>query len=442
MLIDLVSIFIFNIIIILCVYKLNDKKINLKSKRFYIAILFLNLLAAINYNLNIMYLKPFINFISLVFIGRIIMENKIRNSVVSSILIYVSILLSEIVILIFCMCVLGISSKEQMMDCINYINSDTILAAFATILSPLISLCIFENMCVKKLYNSILMVVNRIKVKRVIPFSMLIFFIILLTYVIIYYSDSLIATIVIFIIFLLLLIYIIMKDLKVRNEYDDTKEKYSTTKQSLLEYEDMIDKYRVNNHENKNQLLIIQNMIKNKENEVNEYIDNLVGNVYMSNEKTLTDVSIIPAGGLRATIHTKLNLMDNKNIKYMLNIDRKLRVIDFDNIGSDLNLKICKIVSIFIDNAIDEVGTHKKDKIVNIEMYIDDDKLFFEVSNKFKNNFDIDKISEKRYTTKSNGHGYGLTLAKEIIDSEKRLNNYKTIEDDVFTQILEVDLKK
>lgn len=442
MLIDLVSILIFNIIIILCIYRLNDKKIDFKSKRFYITILFLNLLAAINYNLNIMYLKPFINFTSLVFVGRIITENKIRNSVVSSIMIYVSILLSEILILVFCICVLGISSKKEMMDCINYLNSNAILSAFATIVSPLISLYIFENMYIKKLYNSILMVVNKIEVKKVVPFSLLAFIIVLLTYIIIYYSNSLIATIVIFMIFLLLLFYIIIKDLKVRNEYDDTKEKYSTTKQSLLEYEDMIDKYRVNNHENKNQLLIIQNMIKNKENEVNVYIDNLVGNIYMSNEKTLTDVSIIPAGGLRATIHTKLNLMDNKNIQYILNIDRKLRTIDFDNISSDLNLKICKIVSIFMDNAVDEVETHKKDKIVNIEMYIDDDKLFFEVSNKFKNNFDIDKISEKRYTTKSNGHGYGLALAKEIIDSEKRLNNYKTIEDDVFTQILEVNLKK
>lgn len=442
MLIDLTSIFIFNVVIILCIYILNSKKIDFKNKRFYLAILFLNLLATINYNLNIMYLKPFINFMSLVFVGRIIMENKIRNSVVSSIMIYASILLSEIVILVFCMCVLGISSKMQMMDCINYLNTNTILSALATIVPPFISLYIFQNIYVKKFYNSVLMVVNKIEVKRVVPFSLFLFIIVLLMYIIIYYSNSLIATIIIFMIFLLLLFYILLKDLKVRNEYDETKEKYSTTKQSLLEYEDMIDKYRVNNHENKNQLLTIQNMIKHKENKVNEYIDNLVGNVYMNNEKTMADVSIIPAGGLRATIHTKLNIMDNKNIKYVLNIDRKLRIIDFDNISSDLNLKICKIVSIFIDNAIDEVETHKKDKIVNIEMYIDDNKLFFEVSNKFINNFDIDRISEKKYTTKSNGHGYGLTLAKEIIDSEKSLNNYKSIEDNIFTQILEVDLKK
>ena len=84
--------------------------------------------------------------------------------------------------------------------------------------------------------------------------------------------------------------YISMKNFKVMNEYEETKKRYSGVEKSLIEYEDMIDKYRVNNHENKNQLLLIQNMIKHKDKNVSEYIDNLVGNVYMTNEKIMMDI--------------------------------------------------------------------------------------------------------------------------------------------------------
>ena len=75
-------------------------------------------------------------------------------------------------------------------------------------------------------------------------------------------------------------------------------------------------------------------------------------------------------------------------------------------------------------------------------MYLDDNKLIIEVSNKFKNEINMDKLFEKKYTTKSDGHGYGLPLAKELVDSEKTLNNSQKIEDDVFTQILEIEIKK
>ena len=162
----------------------------------------------------------------------------------------------------------------------------------------------------------------------------------------------------------------------------------------------------------------------------------------MTNEKIMMDISKIPAGGLRATIHAKLNIMDDKKIKYILDIDRKLRVLDIEAMNSDIKLKVCNVLSIFIDNAIDEVENHEKERTVNISMYIEDEKLIFEITNRFKNKFDPSKIFDKKYTTKEKGHGYGLSLAKELIDSEESLSNYYRIEDDLFTQVLEVKIKR
>jgi CitB family two-component system sensor histidine kinase MalK len=204
----------------------------------------------------------------------------------------------------------------------------------------------------------------------------------------------------------------------------------------------MIDKYRINNHENKNQLQMIRNMIKQKDKLVENYIDNLLDTVYTKNEQLMMDVSIIPAGGLRASIYSKLITMDNNKIKHFLTIDHKLRSVDFFENNPKITLKICNLLSIFIDNAIDEVKL-LSEKIINIDIYLDDaNTVAFEITNKYISEFDIDRVSETKYTTKDKGHGYGLTLAKEIVNSDQRITNKTIVEGNLFTQILLVDITK
>ena len=156
------------------------------------------------------------------------------------------------------------------------------------------------------------------------------------------------------------------------------------------------------------------------------------------------DVSILPSGGIKATVYTKLITMDNNKIKYSLSIDRKIRSIDYFDNNPDLGLKVCNILSIFIDNAIDEVKLQKgNNRVVNVDVYYleEDFNVVFEISNRVISDFDINLITEKKYTTKSNGHGYGLSLAKEIIDNENRIKNVTEIVDDVFIQRIIINIK-
>lgn len=441
MLIDTIGIILYKTILAVCLYAIEKKKINLKDKNFYYSIILLNILSFILVSLDIQALNPWINLIILFIVDFFVLKNTFKKSILKVIIIYLCILISELFILILIAISCDVHNIEQLLKVMEIIGNSGIYSFIYNLVIIIILFFVTSNNFIYNRYVSMCNFIEKLK-KRTLLTIVSIFFILVLTYTIFIFSSKVVLNIIMIILLAVIISIIYFRDLKVRFEYDETKEKYITSIQSLVEYEEMIDKYRVNNHENKNQLLTIQNMINHKDPKVNDYIDNLVGNVYMTNEKTMMDVSIIPAGGLRATIHTKLNIMDNKKIKYVLNIDRKLRTIDFDNISLDLNLKICKVVSIFIDNAIDEVDTHKKNKIVNIEMFLDDDKLIIEVSNKFKNNLDLNRIYEKKYTTKSNGHGYGLPLAKELIDSDKSLNNYQKIEDDIFTQVLEIDIKK
>jgi CitB family two-component system sensor histidine kinase MalK len=234
--------------------------------------------------------------------------------------------------------------------------------------------------------------------------------------------------------------YAVISNFKISSEYEKTKEKYASTSRSLIEYEEMIDKYRVNNHENKNQLQMIRSMIKHGDKAVNNYIDDLLDTVYMANESLMMDVAMIPAGGLRATVYSKLVIMDNNNICHMLNIDHKLRGIDFFENNPEITLKVCNLLNIFIDNAIDEVNLQTEKNIL-LDIYLDDEKTaIFEITNVYVSDFDINRIYEKRYTTKSKGHGYGLALANEIIGNEARITNNTIVDDNLFTQKLIVNI--
>ena len=204
----------------------------------------------------------------------------------------------------------------------------------------------------------------------------------------------------------------------------------------------MIDKFRVSTHENKNEFYTIRNMLKEENNDekVIKYIDKLIDNKIKDSDKIMKKTAKIPEGGLRATIYSKLCLMDKLKIKYKLNISRDVRTTDLINLDEDIILKICKILGVFLDNAIEAVK-HLKKKEIFIEIYSLNNYLCIDITNNFKGNLDLDKISNTKYTTKGDGHGYGLTLVSKLLEEEpNKLENEKSINRDTFTQTLKIKM--
>lgn len=229
---------------------------------------------------------------------------------------------------------------------------------------------------------------------------------------------------------------------KNQNELEKISSKYETSISSLKEYEVMIDKFRVDTHENKNEFLTIRNMMKDniEKEKLIKYIDALVDNKIKDNDKIMKKTAKIPAGGLRATIYSKLCLMDTLKIKYRLNISREVRTTDLINLDEDLTLKICKILGVFLDNAIEAVKKLSK-KEISVDIYNIDEQLCIDITNNFKGNLDLDKISNTKYTTKGDGHGYGLTLVNKLLNEESdKLENEKSINRDTFTQTLKIKI--
>ena len=239
----------------------------------------------------------------------------------------------------------------------------------------------------------------------------------------------------------LLVLFIIFYSFKTQNKYNKVSNKYNVAIKSLNDYEDMMTKYRIANHENKNLLLTVRAMILNNDKDIPKYIDSIIKEKFLDDEKLLFDVSTIPSGGLRATIYSEILKIKENKINYMLNIDRDIRTVDLIELDTDTIVETCKIIGVFIDNAIEAVEDLKI-KNINIELYIQNKNLYIKVSNNYKGNIDIYKISDEGYTTKGKGHGYGLSLVKSIVNNNSIFENITEINKKIFSQILIIKYKK
>jgi len=200
-----------------------------------------------------------------------------------------------------------------------------------------------------------------------------------------------------------------------------------------------MDKYRVTNHENKNQLLTIRNMVKTSDKKTLSYIDKILEHKIRDNEKIFSKTAKIPEGGLRAIIYSKVCRMEELKINYSLDISNDVKSNTLIELDEDTVLNVCKILGVFLDNSIEAV-LNLKIKNIFIELFMLENNLCIDITNNYEGVLEVDKISQKKYTTKGKGHGYGLSLVSEIIKSDSNLYNEKVINKDNFTQRLIIKL--
>ena len=358
----------------------------------------------------------------------------LKLSIILAILLEIIIGLSEFLYVIFISLLYNDDLKNLMNNSFIYIG----LNVFIILISFLINKIGLPRNVFKILQKSY----DEIKSNEVLVSSIMIIAIIIISTTLTYMKLSLPIVVVVNIITAGLFIGLVVMSSKVKANYNRISSKYETSISSLKEYEIMIDKFRVSTHENKNEFYTIRNMLKEENNDekVIKYIDKLIDNKIKDSDKIMKKTAKIPECGLRATIYSKLCLMDKLKIKYKLNISRDVRTTDLINLDEDIILKICKILGVFLDNAIEAVK-HLKKKEIFIEIYSLNNYLCIDITNNFKGNLDLDKISNTKYTTKGDGHGYGLTLVNKLLEEESnKLKNEKSINRDTFTQTLKIKM--
>lgn len=401
---------------------LNNNEAKISKKESIIIIIAMTLAEMIS---NIFLKKPFPLAVSIiiVIIASYALNRKLKESLILTILFETNIICSEMIIII----IVGVL--------FNSYNSIPVLI-FSDFAIPIIGLLILKTKIPQKVYNSIIESTRIINNREIITYGITVIIIMAISTIESYMRLAIPVVLITNTIISIVLITIVTRFITTKNKYKNINNKYQTSISSLKEYETMIDKFRVNSHENKNELLTIRNMTKNKEKNIVEYIDALIDNKIKDSEKIMTQTSKIPEGGLRATIYSKLCIMDKHKINYKLDIAKDVRTVDLINLDEELVLNICKILGVFLDNAIDAVKD-LKDKKINIELYTIDDKLYIDITNNFKGSLDLNKIGKEKLTTKGNEHGYGLLLVEKIVtENKKHLDNRKSIDGDLFTQTL------
>lgn len=372
------------------------------------------------------------NTLLLVICSLLIFFNDKEKVIISCILTQFIMFFSELIFTIFLFVFFNIDTN----DIINNVRGHL----WSNILISLIAICllkipIFKNF-IKKLLFIILECNNYLKYILFIILITTLNIILIIVYSKIDYKMLMVINTIFAIIYCCIIYYAINKSI----ENQKFKNENRILLSNLNEYEKMLDYQRINNHENKNQLLVIKSMVEKNDEKALDYIDEIIKEKREDNEVIYTKAKRIPSGGLQGLIYQKMLLMQENNIEVILDVSTQVRRIDLANISSKMNYDICRIVGIIVDNAIEEtIKFNKKDREIIISMYVDD-LFFIEVSNRIKENIDINKINEKGYTTKEEGHGYGLNLLRKIVNENDNIYNEMRVVNSIFTQIVKIKM--
>ncbi len=411
--------------------KLEDKKIDFKNYKFYLAFIILIILGtALNYFAPA-YVKLFVMLFLLFIVNYFLITKNFEKCIASVIIIQGITMIAETFAALIVSNIIG-----------NYANFFMLNPMGVLCLNLIVTILIILSLklkCVHSLYTHIIKIFENIKRNNIVLCCLITIILVLIFMVLSYIDLPNAIVLLINSILIIFYVFIIFKLMNVETKLKNVSDKYEMSLTSLKEYEKIMNNYRVDNHENKNQLIIIRGMVNTENKALIKYIDKLVGEKLTQKEKAFYKVEKIPEGGLRAIIYSKISKMNDIGINYSLDISNDVNTTDLININDKLMVDICKTMGVFLDNAIEAV-TDLQDKEITIEIYKIDNRLCVEIANTYSGTLELDKMDCAGHTTKGEGHGYGLTLVSKIVRSNRSLENERTIDGNMFSQKLYIIL--
>lgn len=326
---------------------------------------------------------------------------------------------------------LGINSKDIVNDIIINVITNIIISIFSIIL-----ICI-------PLVLKTLKKINEIFLKKKSLSYYLIMFLVMI-YIIVsknglefilesnYYVNA------IFIIGIIVTVFVIFKS-------EAKSEKLLEMNQQMLnyvtKYEKIITEQGKANHEFKNQLMVIRGYAQmNSSNKLLEYLDSITDDIKKTHSSYLiSNLNKFPDGGIKGLLYYKLSVMDDEKIKYEINVREGVKA-KLSNLSTIEYKNITKVLGVLLDNAIDASKKCKNKKVI-IMVEKNKESVDFKIYNTCKEKVDISKLGTG-YTTKGNGHGYGLRLVKDIINDNSYLDIERYLEDNYYVSVLHINNKK
>ena len=414
-------------------HKLHNQKISFKNYKVYVSIIFISIICIFNYYFVNNYIK-ILTILVASFIGNcFLFKRKDTSNIFVPIISELIILLSELMISIVAFTILNLD--------MNFVSSNYFGSLIINILIGFMSVILVNISFFKKLLNFLQKITSNISKNIIISIFALLIIICNFLLAISYYKIETKYVLIFDTVMIIIYSFIVFKMLEQKNRYIKISNKYNMTNTTLKELEQNVTRLKITNHENKNQLLTIRNMIKKGEDgkSLIKHIENIVNTKIKDDETLMLQTSTITNSMISSIVYSKMLTMKENDVDAALIISRDIKDLYLSDIPDELAVEVCKIIGVYLDNALEEVSKYEE-KLINIEFYAEKKTLCIAISNNFEGEIDFEKMDNPGYTTKENGHGYGLSLAREIIESNDKLSSEREIKDNIFKQILKIKM--
>ena len=206
--------------------------------------------------------------------------------------------------------------------------------------------------------------------------------------------------------------------------------------------EELLSNYKMQVHENKNKLIMIKGLLEGSKKDVKKYIDSVLKEINEDKSNTnywLTELKYIPLAGVRNFINYKLIKLKKLGAEIEVFVSSELENIDASSLSNKEYNQLSTILGVILDNMI-ESTKETKEKLISINIYLEDDIIHAEFVNSFSGEIDISRLNEVGYTTKGEQHGVGLPLVAKITKMNDRFECKPKIMDNFFIQHLTIKL--
>lgn len=407
------------------------RKINFKDKNLYISIIIYTTILLLTYSSTQQFFKVIINYFGLLVSTQLLFCEKMNKTAIVTLITFILVAVSEILYTTFIVEVTNVNQEILKSSYFVSLSTNFAISFFSIIILKIIP--------IKRYILDKYIHINSQNQQS--PFILSILTLIFLSLVIyyIYFSTELFLTLIISITLILIFLFIFFKLINEMNENFKIQVEYDTAVKNLKNYEKMLSIQYMRNHENNNNLISIRGLIKKDNKDAINFINSILKDKKDKDDdqSLILKVSNIPTGGLQGLFYQKLLSMKHKGIQMNIEVSREIKKVKFNKFSSDKIKNVCTVVGVFLDNAIQAVE-NQRERMISIHIYQEINTLIIMISNNYENGLNIEEIDHEGYTTKSNGHGYGLSLVKKIISDNQDLINERAINGNIFSQVLKI----
>lgn len=241
-----------------------------------------------------------------------------------------------------------------------------------------------------------------------------------------------IAGLLIAIVALIIILFYVFKQ---KMDNNNILKKYDELLDIMKNYENDIEEQRTLIHETRNELTTIRCKIKDKEKETEiiEYIDSLIGDKVSSEMSRYSKFKYLPSNGLKGFFYYKVSEAERKGMDVSVNISKKVDNSILGKLDTKDFKDLARIIGIYLDNAIEACAT-SKDKKLGIEIYLINNRIEIIISNTYENEIEKELLGKKRYSTKGKNRGHGLLFAKRILSENKKFTSETESTEELYIQ--------